>query len=68
MMPYIGFGLSISNQVSFIIPAFFFFEKWYCVLPFSVHPSVSLSIRPSGNSLPASSPTLLMLETPNLYA
>ena len=34
------------------------------MLPFAVRPSV----RPSGNSLPASPPTLLMLESPNLYA
>ena len=26
------------------------------------------SVRPSGNTLPASPPTLLMLESPNLYA
>ena len=31
-------------------------------------PSVRPSVRPSGNSLPASPPTLLMLESPNLYA
>ena len=34
----------------------------------SVCPSVRPSVRPSGNSLPASPPTLLMLESPNLYA
>ena len=42
------------------------------MLPFvvrpSVRPSVCPSVRPSGNSLPASPPTLLMLESPNLYA
>ena len=68
MMPYTGFGLSISNQVSFIIPAFFLKKKGYYVLSFGVHPSLCLSIRPSGKSLPASSSILLMLETPNLYA
>ena len=34
----------------------------------SVRPSVCPSVRPSGNSLPASPPTLLILESPNLYA
>ena len=34
----------------------------------SIRPSVGLSVRPSASSLPASPPTLLMLESPNLYA
>ena len=48
-----------------IIPAFFEEKKGImCYCSLSVRPSV----RPSGNSLPASPPTLLMLESPNLYA
>ena len=48
-----------------IIPAFFEEKKGImCYRSSSVRPSA----RPSGNSLPASPPTLLMLESPNLYA
>ena len=45
----------------FIIPAFF--EEKKGIMCYR-----SPSVRPSGNSLPASPPTLLMLESPNLYA
>ena len=52
-----------------IIPAFFEEKRGLCVTvrcP-SVRPSVRLSVRLSGSSFPASLPTLLMLESPNLY-
>ena len=60
----------------YFYPRVFRRKKGDYVLPFvvrlsvrpSVRPSVCPSVRPSGNSLPASSPTLLMLESPNLYA
>ena len=45
-------------------PSVFWRKKGDYVLPFAIRPSG----RPSGNSLPASPPTLLMLESPNLYA
>ena len=52
-----------------IIPAFFEEKKGImCYRSSSVRLSVRPSVRPSGNSLPASPPTLLMLESPNLYA
>ena len=54
----------IERPNVFYYPRVFRRKKGDYVLPFAVRPSV----RPSGNSLPASPPTLLMLESPNLYA
>ena len=60
-------------KIHIIIPAFFEEKKEIMcyrspsVVP-SVGPSVCLSVCPAGSSLPASPPTLLMLESPNLYA
>ena len=59
-----------------IIPAFFKEKKGImcyrspsvCPKGDYVLPSVRPSGRPAGSSLPASPPTLLMLESPNLYA
>ena len=58
--------LSWASEIYY--PRVFRRKKGDYVLPFAVHPSVRLSVRPSGNSLPASPPTLLMLESPNLHA
>ena len=52
-------------RVVVFIPAFFEEKRDY-VLPFVIHPSVRPSVCPSDSSSPASPPTLLMLESPNI--
>ena len=54
--------ISLHYILHVIIPAFFEEKKGLCVTVRCP------SVRPSGNSLPASPLTLLMLESPNLHA
>ena len=57
---------SQNSQYLSLSPRFSKKKRGLCVTV--RRPSVRPSVRPSGNSLPASPPTLLMLESPNLYA